>query len=111
MIFFDELSICIGWMLGSLPPHFNLFPSESLKWQMHMDAMMQTRKQKVEKFFVFFVTKLGLLQQPAVVDGARAGGEHLEVHIGGNAPRGADGASRGVVCVMHLMCLKFIYIQ
>ena len=30
--------------------------------KMHMDAMMQTRKQKVEKFFVFFVTKLGLLQ-------------------------------------------------
>ena len=28
-----------------------------------MHAMMQTRMQKVEKFFVFFVTKLGLLQQ------------------------------------------------
>ena len=27
-----------------------------------MHAMMQTRMQKVEKFFVFFVTKLGLLQ-------------------------------------------------
>ena len=28
----------------------------------HMHAMMQTRMQKVEKFFVFFSTKLGLLQ-------------------------------------------------
>ena len=27
-----------------------------------MDAMMQTWKQKVEKFFVFFITKLGLLE-------------------------------------------------
>ena len=30
---------------------------------MHMDAMMQTSKQKVEKFFIFFVTKLGMLQK------------------------------------------------
>ena len=29
-----------------------------------MHAMMQTRMQKVEKFFVFFSTKLGLLQKP-----------------------------------------------
>ena len=28
---------------------------------MHMDAMMQTSKQKVEKFFVFFITNLGML--------------------------------------------------
>ena len=51
------------WLLGSLPPHFNLFPSENQKWQMHMDAMMQTWEQKVEKFFVFFTTTLGLLHQ------------------------------------------------
>ena len=31
-----------------------------------MDAMMQTWKQKVEKFFVFFITKLGLLHSPPV---------------------------------------------
>ena len=29
----------------------------------HVHAMMQTRMQKVEKFFVFFSTKLGLLQK------------------------------------------------
>ena len=32
------------------------------KCKFHMHAMMQTRMQKVEKFFVFFITKLGLLQ-------------------------------------------------
>ena len=33
---------------------------------------MQTRMQKVRKFFVFFITKLGLLQPAAWVDGYTA---------------------------------------
>ena len=38
------------------------------KCKFHMHAMMQTRMQKVEKFFVFFITKLGLLQNQHMIE-------------------------------------------
>ena len=48
--------------MEGLLPHFNGCQMLLVRQQNAMHAMMQTRMQKVEKFFVFFSTKLGLLQ-------------------------------------------------
>ena len=60
-----KLGIAFGWRFWErLASHFNVFPKQGVLLGMTnaygcYDANMET---KVEKFFVFFVTKLGLLQ-------------------------------------------------
>ena len=54
--------------------------------------MMQTKKQKVEKFFVFFITKLGLLQSWGGILGDD-GGEGDMRRLGGGVGLGAEPGS------------------
>ena len=106
MIYFDELSICIGLDVGKFASPFQFVPSEGSKWQLHMDAMMQPWNKKWKNSSYFSLPSWGCYTtgraRCAVLRGTKRGRRRCLKVTGGTrttAPSGGLRRAMATACI------------